>query len=241
MSAVCERLPWDSAFFGYPVARVVGGTMDAELAEQVLDWCRAEDTRFLYFLADDDVPTWAVACDSGFRLVDIRVEMMLDQTWPRLPAAGVVSGLVLREATNEDLDSLVPIAVSVHTDSRFFVDPAVAREKAHALFEIWIRRSVQRAIADVVFVADVDGRALAYLSANVTDGIGTIGLVGVGESARGRGVGLALVHKALAWFVERGAREVHVVTQGRNIMAQRVYQRCGFLTRSTRLWFHKWF
>ena len=136
MSAVCERLPWDSAFFGYPVARVVGGTMDAELAEQVLAWCRAEDTRFLYFLADDDVPTWAVACDSGFRLVDIRVEMMLDQTWPRLPAGGVVSGLVLREATNEDLDSLVPIAVSVHTDSRFFVDPAVAREKAHALFEI---------------------------------------------------------------------------------------------------------
>jgi GNAT superfamily N-acetyltransferase len=240
MSTVCEPLPWDSAFFDCPVARVAGGTMDSDRARRVLDWCRAEGTRFLYFLADHEASTWAVACDVGFRPIDIRVEMMLDRTWPKLPDAAAPAGVLLREATDDDLDALVPIAASVHTDSRFFTDPAVPREKAHKLFELWIRRSVQHAIADVVFVAEVDGRGVAYLSAKVTDGVGSIGLVGVGESARGRGVGLALVQTALRWFVARGAREINVVTQGRNILAQRVYQRSGFLTRSTRLWFHRW-
>ena len=32
-----------------------------------------------------------------------------------------------------------------------------------------------------------------------------------------------------------------VVTQGRNIAGQRLYQRCGFLTRSVELWYHKWY
>jgi GNAT superfamily N-acetyltransferase len=241
MNSVCERLPWDSAFFGVPVARVGGGTIDTEICGNVIEWCSSEAIRLLYFLADDHVPSWAVASNAGFRLVDIRVEMVLDRTWPRLPAAATVAGVLLREATTRDLEDLLPIAESVHTDSRFFADTTVPRDRAQALFAYWLRRSVERAIADVVFVADLDGRAVAYLTAKVADGVGNIGLVGVGEPARGRGVGLALVQRALEWFVASGAREVNVVTQGRNIMAQRVYQRCGFLTRSTRLWFHRWF
>jgi hypothetical protein len=34
---------------------------------------------------------------------------------------------------------------------------------------------------------------------------------------------------------------VNVVTQGRNSKAQRLYERCGFLTRSVQLWYHRWF
>jgi GNAT superfamily N-acetyltransferase len=239
MSDVCDVLPWDSDFFGYPVARVRGGTMDAAGVSDIDSWCGAHGTRLVYFLADDHPPSWAVAADAGFRLVDIRVELVLDKTWPRLPASR--SNVTLREAVPGDLDDLLPIAASVHTDSRFFTDERIARDKAHELFAFWLRRSVERTLADVVFVADIDGRAVAYLSAKCANGVGNIGLVGVGEAARGRGVGLSLVQRAIEWFTAQGANEVSVVTQGRNIMAQRVYQRCGFLTRSTRLWFHRWY
>jgi ribosomal protein S18 acetylase RimI-like enzyme len=55
------------------------------------------------------------------------------------------------------------------------------------------------------------------------------------------GVGRKLVVASLGWFDAHGADRVTVVTQGRNIAAQRLYQRCGFLTRSTGLWYHRWF
>jgi dTDP-4-amino-4,6-dideoxy-D-galactose acyltransferase len=241
VSSPGERLQWDSEFFGLPVASVAGGRMDEETARRVIEWCSKTGIRLLYFLADDHVPSWTAACAAGFRLVDVRVELALDGNRPRVSRTALASDVTLREARLEDLDDLLPIASTVHSDSRFFADPAVPREKARDLFALWLRRSVDRTIADVVFAAAIDGHPVGYLSAKVEDGAGRIGLVGVDESARGRGVGLCLVQRAMAWFESRGAREVAVVTQGRNVMAQRLYQRCGFLTRSTRLWFHRWF
>ena len=240
MSPPGRRLPWDSQFFGFTVGQVVGGTLDLPRSRAILDWCTAEEVTLLYFLADDDVSSWAVAAEAGFRAVDLRVELVLDRAWPRLPAAVPLAPLVLREATEGDLGELLPIAASVHTDSRFFADPLVPRRQAQDLFRLWLRRSVEHAIADVVFVADLEGQAAGYLTATLADGAGRIGLVGVGEGARGRGIGLAMVQHALAWFAAGGAREVSVVTQGRNILAQRVYQRCGFLTNAVRVWFHRW-
>jgi dTDP-4-amino-4,6-dideoxy-D-galactose acyltransferase len=55
------------------------------------------------------------------------------------------------------------------------------------------------------------------------------------------GVGRALVVNAIRWFSGQGVDSVSVVTQGRNVRAQRLYQRCGFTTRSVELWFHRWF
>ncbi len=43
------------------------------------------------------------------------------------------------------------------------------------------------------------------------------------------------------WLSDLDFDRVNVVTQGKNIPAQRAYQRCGFITRSVELWFHKWF
>jgi ribosomal protein S18 acetylase RimI-like enzyme len=72
----------------------------------------------------------------------------------------------------------------------------------------------------------------------ITDG--SRAAIGVGPAARGHGVGTALVEALLSWAGSRGAERVTVVTQGRNVAAQRLYQRCGFLTRSIHLWYHHW-
>jgi len=79
------------------------------------------------------------------------------------------------------------------------------------------------------------------LPTSLTPGLGRIGLVGAGAEARGRGVARALVLAALSWFRSRGSERVQVTTQGRNIAAQRLYQRCGFLTHSVSLYYHKWY
>jgi dTDP-4-amino-4,6-dideoxy-D-galactose acyltransferase len=49
------------------------------------------------------------------------------------------------------------------------------------------------------------------------------------------------VNASLGWFAQHGCDRVQVVTQGRNLAAQRLYQRAGFLTADLKLWYHKWY
>jgi hypothetical protein len=50
-----------------------------------------------------------------------------------------------------------------------------------------------------------------------------------------------LVNSALKWFSKNGVKIVSVVTQGRNIAPQKLYQKCGFISYSTMIWYHRWF
>ena len=67
-----------------------------------------------------------------------------------------------------------------------------------------------------------------------------MGLVAVSGEARGAGVGRAAVTALVAGLSSRGARDVSVVTQGRNAPAIRLYEDTGFRTVSVQLWFHRW-
>jgi GNAT superfamily N-acetyltransferase len=53
-------------------------------------------------------------------------------------------------------------------------------------------------------------------------------------------VGTALVQAALDWFRGQGLYSAQVVTQARNVPAQRLYQQMGFFTRRMTLYYHKW-
>lgn len=52
--------------------------------------------------------------------------------------------------------------------------------------------------------------------------------IGVRESARGRGVGSALLRDALAWASERGAKGALLEVRANNLAAQALYRRHGF-------------
>ncbi len=92
-------------------------------------------------------------------------------------------------------------------------------------------------------MAECEGAPAAFITCKREgDGsIGRIGLVAVDVRRRGQGLGQKLVGTAQTWFKDHGVRIVRVVTQGRNIASQRLYQRCGFLTHSVGLYYHKWY
>lgn len=237
--AACKFLPWDSQFFGCRIASVEGHRLTGGALFDIEQWCKASQIDCLYFLTDfEDQETIRLAEENLFRLVDIR--LTLTATLPDLP--GVPSSAKRVRLGNEhDIPALRSIARSSHTSTRFYFDASFPRARCDALYETWIEKSC-RGYADVVFVPELNGRPVGYLSCHLRpDGTGNIGLVGLAFEARGMEIGAELVQAAQNWFLERRVRQVTVVTQGRNLAAQRLYQRCGFCTHALELWYHRWF
>lgn len=232
-------LDWDSRFFGKTIGRVSGATLTPQLATQINGWALANRVDCLYFLAASaDRITTRTAEDDGYHLTDIRLTLER-----RLQGQTIQTddSPAIRPANEGDIDALRMISRNNHHDSRFYYDGRFDREKCDELYAIWIEKSV-RGSADQVLVWDESGQAVAYVTGKLlSEGLGSVELVGVHPEWQGKGIGYKLTGQLLGWFQRQGAARVTVVTQGRNIAAQVLYQRCGFVSLSTELWYHKWF
>ena len=239
----CQFLEWDTNFFGHRIARVTEHRLNQQRVEAILEWCETHAIECLYFLADSDhAETVRLAEDCGFRLVDIRVTLQCNIKDRRAKLSNSLTQTVhVRHSHQSDIPALQAIARTSYGDTRFYFDPCFSTESCEALYDRWIKRSCE-GYADVVLVAQVNNQPVGYVSCHLLSNTphGRIGLVGVGPQARGCGVGKILVNHSLDWFAEHGVEVVSVVTQGRNIAAQRLYQRCSFLIHSVQLWYHKW-
>lgn len=241
MTNTCTFLEWDSQFFGYRIGRVEVKQIYPQIAHDIDDWAENNSLDLVYFLSSSDHPESTQTAELfGYHLRDIRVTLQqklsaVDYAAPKAP--------VMRHYQNGDLEHLVDTVRTAYTQSRFYFDPHFSDEQCAELYEVWLQRSCETDYADGVVIAEYDGKAAAYVTCHLDNDtkIGKIGLVGVVEAARGYGLGRHLVNYALEWFWQQGMEQVTVVTQGRNVGAQRLYQRCGFVTQSVQLWYHKWF
>ena len=240
----CKLLPWDTEFFGCRLGRVCGDTLSPELVVQIDDWSRSNQIHGLYFLARADAPaTIQTAEQNGFGLVDIRVTLARElMNSDSSAGANLPAGVRVRPVQPEDLPGLQVMARTGHQDTRFFNDGHFPRQRVEEFYSTWITLESQGR-AQSVFVAARGRQPLGYASCHLESGAsdGQIGLVGVAPEARGQGIGTGLVQTAVDWFRTQGARKVTVVTQGKNLAAQRLYQKCGFLGWNLQLWYHKWY
>jgi dTDP-4-amino-4,6-dideoxy-D-galactose acyltransferase len=230
----CEFLTWDTDFFGVRIARI-HGPMAEEDVPAVFDWCKKERVRCAYLLAgSDDDATVHAAEKNGFHLTDVRVT--LECPTPR----EIKMPPEIRAVKQADVEEISQLASRSHSDSRFYYDPHFSRERCDALYATWAQKSCH-GYADAVFVAERQGRLAGYITCHNDKISGRIGLIGVAEWARGAGLGRNLIHASFHYFAQSQLNLVTVVTQGRNIGAQRLYQRSGFATRMLDLWYHRWF
>jgi [ribosomal protein S18]-alanine N-acetyltransferase len=72
-----------------------------------------------------------------------------------------------------------------------------------------------------------DGQLIGYTLATVSRGTATLGRLGVAPSARGHGVGRALVSDVARWAESLGAEVLSLCTQEENSAARRLYQATG--------------
>jgi dTDP-4-amino-4,6-dideoxy-D-galactose acyltransferase len=238
MVAPCEILEWDSSFFGRRIARLGVRRLTAATLTNLDDWVVKNQIECVYFLCEAmDSESIALAEQHRFHLADIRVTLENCSSTDRIDSCETLS---VRKASSEQMEALKAIARSSHKETRFYQDPHFQSSRCDALYETWIEKSC-KGYADMVLTVQLGEVVAGYITCHLdSEPAGRIGLLAVADAVRGKGVGSALVHAALNWFNAQQRSLVTVVTQGRNIRAQRLYQRCGFVSRSVELWYHYW-
>jgi ribosomal protein S18 acetylase RimI-like enzyme len=234
-NAGCRALEWDSKFFGCRIARLEC-QLTTETMQSAASWCWRNRVDCLYLtIPCNDAEAVKVAEANRCQLVDIRLSFerpLVDMPPPQRS---------VRPFRESDIPTLVDIAASSHFQSRFYYDSRFPRERCDELYRVWIERSC-RGWADAVFIAENDETPAGYVSCHLeANATGSIGLMAVAAESRGSGLGRHLVNAALQFFRENGRTRATVVTQGRNLASQRLYQRCGFVTESALLYYHRWF
>jgi dTDP-4-amino-4,6-dideoxy-D-galactose acyltransferase len=240
MSNLCQLLDWDSNFYGFKIARLTADRLTKNVVKEVLNWCSRQDVKCLYLLTDNsDAETIGLAEDHQFRFVDIRVTLNL-QIPDRWVGKGIDNNLI-GLSTPDDIPALRSIAKVSHHDSRFYFDRNFPRHLSDSLYETWIDKSC-KGYADAVLVSRHGGVPVGYITCHkISSTEGSIGLFAISQEHQGKGLGGNLIENSLCLFASQGIKQVSVVTQGRNIVAQKTYQRFGFRTANLQLWYHRWF
>jgi dTDP-4-amino-4,6-dideoxy-D-galactose acyltransferase len=240
-TSLCRYLDWDSDFFGYRIARIPSTHLTLEEMALVTAWCTVNAIDCIYWLVDaNNTDVILLAENTGFHLVDIRVtlrqQLSLEST-----AVTYSAPCTIRPVQPEDVPALKDIAKGSHHDSRFYRDGKFPDSRCDALYQTWIENSCA-GYADQVWVAEIDQMPTGYVTCHVLDAThGQIGLFAVAEGMRGRSIGRGLLAESARWLASQGFEDLTVATQGGNDKALRLYERSGFLIRSTHLWYHRWF
>jgi dTDP-4-amino-4,6-dideoxygalactose transaminase len=143
-------------------------------------------------------------------------------------------------------EELRKLAVLSGVWSRFRVDSNIPAGAFEAMFEAWLRNSVNRSIADEVFVAkDAEtGESVGFITVKLKGLTTHIGLLSVSDSHQRRGIASMLMNRAILWSFERTSWDheaaISVVTQGSNTPACKFYESVGFSKATTQRIFHAW-
>ncbi len=222
-------LDWDSQFFGFPVAKI------STITE--LDSMRQQGARLVYWSTPDPA-SQALAAAAGGRLVDKKVtyQMHLGTISAEQLQFGPVTEY-LETAANSDL---IDLSIQAGLFSRFRVDPKMDPAKFQELYTLWMKKSCNHELAKAVLVIREQVRCVAVVTVGEKNGHGDIGLVAVDASQRGKGYGQALIRAAQTWFVQHGYATSQVVTQGENVAACKLYEKCGYQAVSLEYYYHFW-
>ena len=231
-----EPLPWDTACFGFPTARLCAG-LDPEGLRKSVASLRAAGMELAYWTT---LPEDKAGCAAASALGGIRVDERLTYALEPLPAGETGMGSVA-EARGRGWDAaLEELAVEAGTYSRFRVDARFPPDRFQALYREWMRKSLSGERADAVLALPGDEGPQGFITLMTRAGEGSIGLIAVAPGLQGKGLGSELMRAASTWFRQRNCARATVVTQAANAAACALYERHGYRVARREIVFHFW-
>jgi hypothetical protein len=232
MAELIEHLPWDSQFFGVPIARadLTGATADTMRAIDAE--ARDEGVACLYGALDPTDETAAGLVQAfGHRLVEVALTLERSPG----PFTPKPSSSRVRRGSLEDLPALEPTIKTLSPWSRFAADPRFGIDAARRMHVAWIERAAEDTDERALYVAH-DNDGVTGVATSVRSPVPRADMISVTEPGTGAADALmvAFLDGAGDGPTEAGP------SAARNIAALRYWERCGFRVCRTRYLFHRW-
>lgn len=231
-----DYLAWDSEFFNKKIGKIDLEAVDRNLLAAGLKNAKFEGYQLLYiFLPETLFLNDEILIQFNGKLVDRKVEFQF------ILKDGLFNTNLVEEYESTVLtDDLEKMSYLSGRYSRFYTDRGFDLRDYYRLYHTWISKSINRELADKVFVILENGKSVGMITLKLQENVGRIGLIAVSESAQGRGYGWHLVEACKKSLSESGIKRLEVVTQLSNQPACRFYKRCGFKKISVTNIYHFW-
>lgn len=240
MTEIINKLKWDSDFFGLKIGSFSGFNHDN--AEKFLK--EFYDNKFdcVYVFVDpNDFNTIDIAGKNKFFLADIQMTYEF-HSCPQKIKNKFLESLTyeILGGSNEAYKKEVRLlAKELSSVSRFSFDPRF-KNLSPKMYEIWADNIMHDKDGITVLAVDANKKIVGFIGGTLKQNIGSVGLVGVSESFRGRGIGAEMSDKVVSLLFDKGAEKITVKTQLRNNYANQLYQKAGFRLKEAKLIYHFW-
>lgn len=143
-------------------------------------------------------------------------------------------------ATPLDLPELNEIISNLYEYSRF-KSPWFSQKERARFYTEWLKKAVHGTFDDICYLLKdkINQSILGFITLKVNANSGQIGLIGVSELARGKGVASQLLNHASNYFSSKGCHCFTVATQTSNLPAINLYIKNNFQVKSSSVWFYK--
>ena len=251
-----QFLPWDSKVLSCPSGSVGGLWTEGDYAEQcyrletVLKACIADAEGHRVRFLSVRLPEGALAALHAVEAVGFRIiESFLTfsrKTGGAIPFDGR-SDFHIRLAQPDEMEAAASIAYRAFQSFRLRVDPQLPESRARHSRREWVRNGF-KGRAEAIYVAESENRLrsesprlvgfVLLRSKTDTEKTGEIELIAVEPGFHGKGIGKALVARAIRHYQGKTS-EIHVGTQAKNLQAVGLYTRMGFSVIRSEFSFHR--
>jgi dTDP-4-amino-4,6-dideoxy-D-galactose acyltransferase len=235
-----QILQWDTKFFGFKVALITKGCLSLDsFAKAYLDM-ENEGIKLIYWPASTSCKYQSDIVEKFNGLfVDLKTtySVTLDKFNTNLGENKNKTELLKSDKPDK---YLLGMAVQCGEFSRYKLDINIPANKFEELYKIWLVKSFNGEMADDVIVAKNDNVIAGFITVQCRDETGYIGLVGVHNNFRGKGIGGGLLQASLKYFTDKNCKKVIVVTQGKNEAACKLYEKYRFNVQNQTNFYHFW-
>ncbi len=233
---VLEYLQWDSDFFGFKIGKINILNEKLEELSTILAYAKSENYRLVYCFGYCNL--WIdnlTLAKLGGIFVDAKIIFTCDVQGKSKD----VSEVYEYDSNNVNYQ-LLELSYISGKYSRFRIDPLFDPNDFKRLYKTWIENSVNKQIADKIFVVKFQGKIAGMVTVKIKDKYGDIGLIAVDPLAQNKGYGKQLIGAVNKYLLEAGIFMIEVTTQLENKQACIFYQKCGMKEKNVTNIYHFW-